>query len=108
MRCLPELPKNCVPRFLVFALVWPLLPCPVLAEQIKIPVGEQHKELGHITKPQRGQSKAHVEQQHGEPVQRFAARGQPPISRWEYPGFIVYFEHDHVIHSVLKHRPNLN
>jgi hypothetical protein len=27
--------------------------------------------------------------------------GKPPISRWEYPGFIVYFESDHVIHSVV-------
>jgi len=27
--------------------------------------------------------------------------GKPPISRWEYPGFVVYFEHEHVIHSVV-------
>ena len=25
---------------------------------------------------------------------------QPPISRWEYPGFVVYFEHNLVIHAV--------
>lgn len=79
---------------------------PAVAEQIKIPVGKQHKELGHIDKPRRGQSKTLVKEQYGEPVQRFAARGQPPISRWEYPGFIVYFEHGHVIHSVIKHLPN--
>ncbi len=85
-----------------------LIPFAALAEQIKIPVGEQHKELNHIDKPRRGQSKEQVAQQHGEPVQRYAARGQPPISRWEYPGFIVYFEHGHVIHSVIKHRPNAN
>ena len=30
------------------------------------------------------------------------AVGKPPISRWEYPGFVVYFEHDHVIHSVVS------
>jgi hypothetical protein len=29
------------------------------------------------------------------------AVGRPPISRWEYPGFIVYFEHEHVIHAVV-------
>lgn len=81
---------------------------PVTAEQIRIPVGEQHKELDHIAKPRRGQSKALVEKQYGEPVQRYAARGEPPISRWEYPGFIVYFEDGHVIHSVIKHRPNAN
>lgn len=89
-------------------LLWLLPAGTSIAEQIKIPVGEQHKELTHISKPHRGQSKEQVEQQHGEPVQRFAARGHPPISRWEYPGFIVYFEHGHVIHAVLKHRPNVN
>ena len=26
----------------------------------------------------------------------------PVINRWEYSDFIVYFEHDHVIHSVLN------
>ncbi|MFK7730049.1 MAG: phosphodiesterase [Pseudomonadales bacterium] len=80
----------------------------VTAEQIKIPVGTQHKELSDISKPKRGQSKLLVEKQYGEPVQRYAERGQPPISRWEYPGFIVYFEHGHVIHSVIKHVPNAN
>ena len=32
------------------------------------------------------------------------AVGNPPISRWEYPGFVVYFEHEHVIHSVVSAR----
>lgn len=76
------------------------------ADVIKIPIGEQHQELKHISKPERGQSKTLVEQRYGEPVQRYAARGTPPISRWEYPGFVVFFEFDHVIHSVIKHRPN--
>ena len=26
----------------------------------------------------------------------------PVINRWDYKTFIVYFEHDHVIHSVLN------
>jgi hypothetical protein len=28
--------------------------------------------------------------------------GQPPIERWEYPGFIVYFEYRNVLHSVAE------
>jgi hypothetical protein len=52
------------------------------------------------TTPARGASKAQVEKQFGEPTQRVAAVGNPPISSWVYPGFTVYFEYDHVIHSV--------
>ena len=38
----------------------------------------------------------------GDPVTKVPAVGKPPITRWEYPGFVVYFEQDHVIHSVVK------
>lgn len=31
--------------------------------------------------------------------------GQPPISRWSYPDFTVYFENDLVLHSVRDDRP---
>jgi hypothetical protein len=41
-----------------------------------------------------------VERLHGAPTQRFAAVGQPPITRWVYPSMIVYFEYDHVVHTV--------
>ena len=51
-------------------------------------------------RPARGLSKAQVEQRFGAPSQMVAAVGDPPISRWEYPGFVVYFEYDHVIHAV--------
>jgi hypothetical protein len=54
-----------------------------------------------VATPARGTSKAQVEQQFGAPTQRVAAVGDPPISSWVYPGFTVYFEYDHVIHSVL-------
>lgn len=50
--------------------------------------------------PARGTTMARVEATYGAPTQRVAPVGQPPITRWEYPGFIVYFEHSHVIHSV--------
>jgi hypothetical protein len=43
---------------------------------------------------------AQVEQQYGAPAERIAAVGQPPIARWVYPTFVVYFEHDLVIHAV--------
>lgn len=34
------------------------------------------------------------------PAERFAAVGQPPITRWVYPDFVVFFEYSHVIHAV--------
>lgn len=78
---------------------------PLIAEVISIPIGQQHANSQSIAKPSRGQKIADVLQQFGEPVQRYATRGTPPITRWEYPSYFVYFEHDHVIHSVVKHRP---
>lgn len=50
--------------------------------------------------PEKGQSMSSVLKHYGEPKQRIAAVGKPPISRWVYPEFTVYFEHKHTIHSV--------
>ena len=52
--------------------------------------------------PGRGATKADVLAELGEPVNRVIAVGEPPISSWEYDGFVVYFEHDYVLHSVAK------
>ena len=53
-----------------------------------------------LSSPTRGMSKAQVEAQYGAPSDRIAAVGNPPISRWVYPNFTVYFEYDHVVHAV--------
>ena len=55
-----------------------------------------------VTTPARGASMAQVEAQSGAPTERHAAIGNPPISRWDYPGFSVFFEHQHVVHSVVR------
>lgn len=52
--------------------------------------------------PTRGSTMDQVEAQFGAPAQKIDAVGQPPISRWVYAGFTVYFEHSHVIHSVVN------
>jgi hypothetical protein len=41
-----------------------------------------------------------VEKHFGAPTEKHATVGQPPITRWDYAGFSVFFEHDRVIHSV--------
>jgi hypothetical protein len=52
--------------------------------------------------PARGMTMSQVSSKFGAPVSKVPAVGNPPISRWEYPSFIVYFEGDHVIHSVVS------
>jgi hypothetical protein len=50
--------------------------------------------------PGRGMSMAQVEAHYGTPSEKVAPVGNPPIARWVYPGFTVYFEGHHVIHAV--------
>ncbi len=52
--------------------------------------------------PSRGMSADRVTEKFGSPDAKIAAVGDPPISRWEYREFIVYFEYDRVIHAVIK------
>ena len=56
--------------------------------------------------PQRGASMASVEAEFGAPTRKHAPIGggsanTPPITRWDYPTFSVYFENSHVVNSVL-------
>jgi len=69
------------------------------AETIAVDNGIAVKE-SDVATPARGMSMEQVAAKFGEPTTKVPAVGKPPISRWEYSGFIVYFEHEHVIHSV--------
>ncbi len=53
-------------------------------------------------RPSRGMTQASVESRYGSPVVVEAPIGHPPITRWEYAGFVVFFEYDKVIHAVVK------
>jgi hypothetical protein len=53
-------------------------------------------------RPDRGMTMERVEAAFGAPRSRSAPVGDPPISRWEYPGFVVFFEHSKVIHAVAR------
>jgi hypothetical protein len=55
-----------------------------------------------VPTPRRGMTMDEVSSKFGAPAAKVPAVGNPPISRWEYPGFIVYFEADRVIHSVVS------
>ena len=70
------------------------------AETIEVDSGIAVKE-SDVATPARGMSMDQVASKFGAPVTKVPAVGKPPISRWEYPGFVVYFESTHVIHSVV-------
>lgn len=53
--------------------------------------------------PENGLRMSAVEDRYGAPEQHYNAVGNPPITRWRYSDFSVYFEHDRVIESVLHH-----
>jgi hypothetical protein len=54
----------------------------------------------NVERPARGQTKAAVEAKFGAPQTRHDAVGTPPITRWDYASFSVYFEKDRVIDAV--------
>ena len=56
----------------------------------------------HEVRPPRGATMSHVQTNFGEPVVRTNAVGDPPITRWEYGDFLVFFEYDRVIDTVEK------
>jgi hypothetical protein len=73
------------------------------AEVIKIPIGSQAQAEKNIDRPQRGLSKEMVEARFGAPQGMIDAVGDPPISSWNYATYVVFFEYDLVLHTVLKH-----
>lgn len=53
-----------------------------------------------VERPARGTTMSSVEARFGVPQSRHATVGAPPITRWDYAGFSVFFEGDRVIHAV--------
>ncbi len=74
------------------------------AQTLEIPIGEQgDPQLTQL--PQTGESRRSVLERFGLADEEHAPVGQPPITRWDYREFSVYFEYDHVVNSVRHHRP---
>lgn len=71
------------------------------ADTLHMQVKREHQ----MNLPKRGLTMTQVEKRFGTPERKLPVRGggsrlQPPIHRWVYPGYIVYFERNIVIHSV--------
>jgi hypothetical protein len=78
-------------------------PALVSAEELQTPAAPEA--AASTSRPARGMTMDKVEAAFGAPTRRVPAVGganahQPPIARWEYPGFVVYFENDRVVHTV--------
>lgn len=76
---------------------------PAVAEEVKVPVGSQGSLYQEVQ--MRGLSMDDIINRLGEPLAKEGPVGEPPISRWEYQEFYVYFEHRTVLHTVMKFRP---
>lgn len=68
---------------------------------------EQVQKEQSMRLPERGLSMAQVEAKFGAPLEKLDTRGggarlQPPINRWRYAEFTVYFERNRVIHAVVN------
>jgi len=65
----------------------------VVNDQLTVPASA-------VQTPRRGSTMTDVEKHFGAPVEKHASVGQPPITRWDYNGFSVFFEHDRIIHAM--------
>ena len=90
--------------FLCLALSLPLTAL-AAGDVLQIPLSQQGD--SKLPRPGKGMSKAEVEKLFGTPAQVQGPVGQPPITRWHYPEYVVTFEYDHVVHTVLKHKPKV-
>lgn len=91
---------NLLATTLAFALT-ALVSAPLAAEQIVVPVGTQGQQ-SQIEVPGNGVTQTTVRERWGEPTEIRGPVGQPPITQWHYAGFIVYFEGNRVLHTVIR------
>jgi hypothetical protein len=58
-----------------------------------------------IRQPTNGMTMQNVQHIFGAPSKKVPAVGDPPIARWVYPHFVVFFERNLVLHTVSKGKP---
>jgi hypothetical protein len=90
---------------LVCSLVYLLAAGAAMADTLVIDDQVQVRESS-VDKPKRGVTMSNVEAKFGAPVTKHEAVGQPPITRWDYANFSVFFERDRVIDSVVVAPPS--
>jgi hypothetical protein len=56
-----------------------------------------------LPRPSRGMSMEQVRQRYGLPATEYPQVGEPPITRWDYDQYSVFFEYQYVLTSVVHH-----
>ncbi|HKU89279.1 MAG TPA: hypothetical protein VJP84_05780 [Steroidobacteraceae bacterium] len=77
------------------------LAAPTIAETLAVD-GQVVLKPSGVETPMRGSTMAAVEAKFGAPSNKSSAVGNPPITKWFYPNFVVVFEHDKVLHAVVN------
>ncbi|MBW3567441.1 MAG: hypothetical protein KY410_05690 [Proteobacteria bacterium] len=73
----------------------------LVVEEIAPEEARAPRDSARIPVPTRGMDKDNVRNVFGEPAQEHSPVGDPPITRWDYAGYSVFFEYDKVLHSVI-------
>ncbi|HEY0720592.1 MAG TPA: hypothetical protein VGE50_05010 [Gammaproteobacteria bacterium] len=94
----PEPPPAPADRGHGDTLVMPTTP-PAGSEKPSSPVPDK---VEADNMPKRGASMAQVLKIFGQPREKLPPVGDPPITRWNYGDYTVYFEREYVIHSVVN------
>ena len=76
---------------------------PVFAEVLLV---DSIQSAPQMQTPKNGLTMSQIRQQFGSPNTELPAVGEPPISRWEYEGYSVFFENDLALYSVIHHPIN--
>lgn len=72
------------------------------ADEVRVSVKEKAQQSLQEELPRNGLSESSVRNRWGAPQSITGPVGEPPIFQWHYQDFVVYFEDNRVIHSVLS------
>ena len=95
--------RRMLPLFTAISIL--SLATPLQAETLEMPAATPAapEATGYsVNLPGRGMTMTQVEEKFGPPLEKLPEVGDPPIIRWIYPGYTVYFEYQYVINSVLN------
>lgn len=102
-KCLISLPM--IVSLAALSLTLNMLPGLSHAETLQMPAAPPAPKSYSVTLPGRGMSMTEVLEKFGEPETRQPEVGEPPITRWVYPNYVVIFEYQYVIHSLTTNKP---
>lgn len=87
-----------------------VLPLSTNADDLQVGAASAEAPAPSVTLPKKGTLKSAVLKTYGQPQKQYAPVGgespkHPPITRWDYAGFSVFFERDHVVDAVVPGHP---